>query len=159
MDKGSLPNCFLEQLFAKKLEHIRCSFWKYTYQTTAPLTLMWLWFISNWQNLKMCPVGNDRSKPTRADVWCLFVSSNNLTSLWAEANKVQEGHVTGQRQIYSSLVHLTMARVCGLTQPSVQTFDNPAGRTSFITVLILIKAMFSWKEMAALKCPCISKCV
>lgn len=28
-------------------------------------------------------------------------------------------------------------------------FDNPAGRT-IITVLILIKAIFSWKKMAAL---------
>ena len=40
--------------------------------------------------------------------------------------------------------------VCGAVMTvSVQTFDNPAGRTSIITVLILIEAIFSWNKMAA----------
>ena len=51
---------------------------------------------------------------------------------------------------YSPLVHLMTVWVCGAVMTvSVQTFDNPAGRTSIITVLILIEAIFSWNKMAA----------
>lgn len=45
---------------------------------------------------------------------------------------------------YSLLVHLMMVTACGAVMLSVQTFDSPAGRTSIITVLILIKGQFSF---------------
>lgn len=50
---------------------------------------------------------------------------------------------------YSLLVYVVMVSQSGAVMVSVQTFDNPAGHTSIITALTLIKAIFSLNKMAA----------
>jgi len=69
------------------------------------------------------------------------------TSSRAAANSRKDMLLNNVR--YFPLVQLMMVRMCRLIHRRVQTFDNPAGRTAIITVLILIKAIFSRNKMAA----------